>query len=110
MQISFISMTYIGASVRKLLSVAFLAVMLSGGMIGLMAVTSNQAEAVPRKVKRACKLDYKRLCPRYRSGTSRMRSCMRSHGGQLSWNCYQALKDYGYVRRSRGRKGRRRRR
>lgn len=62
------------------------------------------ADAVPRKVKRACKGDYKSLCPRYRVGTSRMRSCMRSKGRQLSWSCYQALKDAGYVKRGRRRR------
>lgn len=72
-------------------------------IIGLGGVSSS-ADAVPRKVKRECRGDYKSLCPRYRIGTSRMRACMRSNGSQLSWGCYQALKDAGYVR------GRRRRR
>ena len=70
---------------------------------------ADSANAVPRKVKRECKRDYKTLCPRYKIGTSRMRSCMRANGSQLSWGCYQALKDYGYVRSGRrGRRGRRR--
>ena len=78
--------------------------------IGLVADAAN---AVPRKVKRACKGDYKSLCPHYKIGTSRMRACMRSKGRQLSWSCYQSLKDAGYVRsrkRGRSRSSRRRRR
>lgn len=77
-----------------------------GLAVAIMAVgfIAPSADAVPRKVKRACKGDYKSLCPRYRVGTSRMRSCMRSKGRQLSWDCYQALKDAGYVRRGRRRR------
>jgi hypothetical protein len=77
-----------------------------------LGVFATAADAVPRRVKRECRNDYKTLCPRYRAGTSRMRSCMRSNGSQLSWGCYQALKDYGYVKRGRrkSRRGRRRRR
>ena len=71
-------------------------------MVGVSA-TADTAGAVPRKVKKMCRSDYKSLCPRYKVGTSKMRSCMRSKGGQLSWNCYQALKDAGYVRGSRKR-------
>jgi hypothetical protein len=70
-------------------------------MAGLIAtaVLAPAASAVPSQVKRECRDDYKRFCPRYKVGTSRMRSCMRSNGSQLSWGCYQALKDHGYVRR-----------
>ncbi len=77
------------------------------GLSGI-AITFDSADAVPRRVKRECRSDYKSLCPHYRVGTSRMRSCMRSKGSQLSWGCYQALKDHGYVRRG-SRRGRRRR-
>jgi hypothetical protein len=71
-------------------------------LIGVAGIVET-ANAVPRKVKRECRGDYKTFCPKYRIGTSRMRSCMRSNGRQLSWGCYQALKDYGYVRRGRRR-------
>lgn len=89
--------------------------MIFGAAVAFMTVgfVADTANAVPRKVKRACKVDYKSLCPRYKIGTSRMRSCMRSKGRQLSWGCYQALKDAGYVRsrkRGRTRSSRRRRR
>jgi len=84
---------------------------LAATLIGLVAMLET-ADAVPRRVKRECRGDYKTLCPHYRVGTSRMRSCMRSNGSQLSWGCYQALKDHGYIRRGRksSRRGSRRRR
>lgn len=79
----------------------FVAVLMAGLIAALSVPTS--AEAVPRKVKRECRSDYKRLCPRYEIGTSRMRSCMRANGSQLSWGCYEALRDHGYVRGGRRR-------
>lgn len=77
--------------------------------------TAQKAEAVPRRVRRACRRDYKRLCPRYRAGTARMRNCMYAHGSEISYRCYEALSDYGYIdghkrRQRRGRRGRRRHR
>jgi len=63
---------------------------------------TQAAGAVPAKLKRECRSDYKTLCPSYKIGTSKMRSCMRSNGRQLSWGCYQTLKDYGYVKRRNG--------
>lgn len=74
-------------------------------MIGF-GTFADTADAVPRKVKRECRSDYKTLCPRYKIGTSRMRSCMRSNGRQLSWGCYEALRDHGYIRRGRSSKRR----
>lgn len=71
-------------------------------LIGLGGVAST-AGAVPAKVKRECRGDYKTFCPSYKIGTARMRACMRSNGRQLSWSCYQALKDAGYVRGARKR-------
>jgi hypothetical protein len=78
-------------------------------LLGRVAVTSlimvsitQMASAVPSKLKRECRSDYKTLCPLYKVGTSKMRSCMRSNGRQLSWSCYQALKDYGYVKSRKG--------
>lgn len=71
-------------------------------LIGIAGVVET-ANAIPRKVKRECRGDYKSFCPNYKVGTSRMRSCMRSNGNQLSWGCYEALRDHGYVRRGRRR-------
>jgi hypothetical protein len=73
--------------------------------------TASRAEAVPSRVRRACRSDYKRLCPRYRPGTARMRNCMYAHGSEISYRCYEALSDYGYVdgHKRKGHRGRRRR-
>ncbi len=77
--------------------------------------TATEAKAVPRRVRRACKNDFKRLCRRYKIGTAKMRNCMRANGSQISWGCYEALDDYGYVSgngpssKRRGRRSRRRR-
>lgn len=67
------------------------------------------AEAYPRAVRKACKFDYKRICPRYRVGTAKMRACMRSNVGQISRRCYRKLLDHGYGSRKRARARRRRR-
>lgn len=72
----------------------------SGFIFGIMAVgiPVDATAAVPGKLKRECRADYKSLCPRYKVGTPSMRSCMRSKGRELSWGCYQSLKDHGYVK------------
>ncbi len=78
----------------------------------MFAAWTAPADAVPRAVKRACKSDYKRICPHYRAGTAKMRSCMRANVGQISPRCYDKLVDYGYAgsRAKRNRRGSRRRR
>lgn len=74
------------------------------GAIGLIfsfvaiGTPTDAIAAVSGKLKRECRADYKTFCPAYKVGTSSMRSCMRSNGRQLSWGCYQALKDHGYVK------------
>jgi hypothetical protein len=80
----------VGLPVKRFFCLAMASVMLAG--------LAQMAEAVPRKVKRECRTDYKSLCPHYKVGTAKMRSCMRANGRQLSWDCYQSLKDHGYVK------------
>ena len=67
--------------------------------LGAIATPIDAMAAVTNKLKRECRTDYKSFCPAYKVGTSKMRSCMRSNGRQLSWGCYRALKDHGYVKR-----------
>jgi len=69
----------------------------------VMSAQFSPAEAYPSKVRRACRTDYKRLCPRYKVGSSKMRSCMRSKVGQISPRCYDTLVRYGYGKRGRRR-------
>lgn len=90
----------------RLLKTLILAVLVTGGTYAALGVTTlgvsavlAPAEAYPAKVRRACKFDYRRICPRYKVGTSKMRSCMRSNVGQLSPRCYDTLVRYGYGRR-----------
>jgi len=93
----------VGLQYNGLFSRAVLVI--AASLIGLVAMLET-ADAVPRRVKRECRGDYKSLCPHYKAGTSRMRSCMRSNGSQLSWGCYEALRDHGYIRKGRGSKRR----
>jgi hypothetical protein len=57
------------------------------------------AQAFSRKVQRACKGDYKRLCPHYKPNTPQMRACMESKSSDLSGVCINALIDDGIVDR-----------
>jgi len=73
---------------------------------GLIIVLANfmPAEAYPRAVRKACKHDYKRLCPHYKVNSAKMRACMRSNVGQISPRCYDTLNRYGYGKRGRSRR------
>ncbi len=75
-------------------------------LAGLATIgTTVPADAYGRKVTRACKYDYKRLCPRYPVGSSKMRACMEAKVSEISSRCYEALLDSGEG----SRRGRRRR-
>jgi hypothetical protein len=89
-----------------LLKITIMATLLTAGTTSFVGTTAlvmsaqfSPAEAYPSKVRRACKTDYKRLCPRYKVGSSKMRSCMRSNVGQISPRCYDTLVRYGYGKR-----------
>ncbi|MEL6299445.1 MAG: hypothetical protein AAFV26_02620 [Pseudomonadota bacterium] len=71
---------------------------MGAGAYSYQVATATSADAVPRIVKRYCKRDYRRLCPRYRAGSSRMRACMRAKRNYLSPLCKKALIDSGYAR------------
>ncbi|MGE0630536.1 MAG: hypothetical protein AB7O43_22310 [Hyphomicrobiaceae bacterium] len=64
-----------------------------------IAAIAPPAAAVNRSVAKACKSDYKRLCPRYRVGTSKLRRCMEAKQAEISWRCIEALIDSGEVDR-----------
>lgn len=89
--------------VRKTLSACIAAAMLTlatgGAVMTTSGLTATPAEAWPRKVRIYCKRDYKRFCPRYKVGSSRMRSCMRSYARNLSPICKKALIDSGIAAR-----------
>jgi len=60
--------------------------------------------AITPKVEKACKGDYKRLCPAYKVGTPQLRACMEAKQSEISSRCIDALIDSGEVDRHRGRR------
>lgn len=64
--------------------------------IAVLAMTGG-AMAYSAKVTSACRSDFKRFCPSYKAGTSEMRACMKSAGGNLSTRCIDALADAGEI-------------
>lgn len=71
------------------------------GAVGTVAVVgSTEARAdAPRLVKKYCRRDYKRFCPRYKIGSTRARGCMGANQRRLSSICKRALKATGYARK-----------
>jgi hypothetical protein len=84
------------ASVATALTIAAVA---SIAIIGRPA----PAEAYAASTQRACKGDYKRLCPRYEVGSSELRYCMESQARSISRQCIRAAVDNGDLSRSRAR-------
>lgn len=70
-----------------------------------VCVAPYAAYAYPTAVRKACKQDYRRLCPHYKPGTSKMTSCMRASVSGIAPRCYETLVDHGYA--GRGGKARR---
>jgi len=64
-------------------------------------VLANGAEAFNAKVQRACKGDYKRLCPQYKVGSPQLRACMEAKSSDISSNCITTLIEEGVVDRLR---------
>lgn len=59
------------------------------------------AVAFSKSVEKACKGDYKRLCPQYKSNSPQLRACMEAKSGEISNKCVTALIDSGEVDRKR---------
>ena len=69
-------------------------------------VTSASAQTTyPPEVENQCRDDYFRFCSPYSLGSDQLRRCMESKGKTLSPNCQQALKDAGFVKADRVRRG-----
>ena len=68
--------------------------------VGPVVVLPAQA-AITAKVKQACVSDYKRLCPKYKVGSTQLRACMEAKQSEISWECVSALIDAGEVDRTR---------
>ena len=61
-----------------------------------VSVTAS-APAYAASVHAACKTDYQKFCPSYKVGSSQLRACMRSAGGNLSTRCIDALANAGEI-------------
>jgi hypothetical protein len=64
-----------------------------------------QSSTYPPEVENQCKDDYFRYCSPYALGSDELRRCMEAKGTALSSHCQQALKNAGYVRLDRFRRG-----
>jgi len=58
---------------------------------------TTPAGAVSKAVERACRDDYKRLCPAYKPTSPQLRACMESKANEITPNCVNALVDSGEV-------------
>ena len=60
-------------------------------VLGTLAATSIQANAVGLRTKMACASDYFAHCSQFSPGSSEVRQCMRAVGAGLSKGCVTAL-------------------
>ncbi len=61
------------------------------------------AFAVSSATQNACRIDYKKLCPSYKLGSSDLRYCMESQAHSISERCIRAAVDNGDLPRSKAR-------
>ena len=69
-------------------------------VLGTLAATSIQANAVGLRTKMACASDYFAHCSQFSPGSSEVRQCMRAVGAGLSKGCVSALIADGEVSQS----------
>ena len=74
--------------------------LISGLLVTCLAL-AGPAAAFNKKVERACKGDYKRLCPQYKTSSAQLRACMEAKAYEISEKCVTALIDSGEVDRKR---------
>lgn len=75
--------------------IAGLSVLMAGGF------AASDALAVNKKVERACRSDFKRLCPSYNPNSTSGRACMESKSGEISSRCMDALIETGEIDKKR---------
>ena len=80
----------------RLMTPAFRMLVLAAGL-----VSPSEASAFGKKVERACKTDYKRLCPQYKPASPQLRACMEAKAGEISGQCIATLIEDGVVDRRR---------
>lgn len=101
-------MNFFGSSRLRRAGLAVATIFGAVAFSGLSATDSVAKRSVPDDVKVACSGDYKRHCNGYKIGSSKLNSCMRAKGKQLSSVCVRALVDHGMVPRHLLKKARRR--
>jgi hypothetical protein len=79
-------------------SLAVLAAVLAFAIAGM-----TPTQAFSPATQRACKADYKKLCPSYKIGSSDLRYCMESNARSISEKCIRAAADNGDITRSQAR-------
>ena len=70
------------------------------GVTVMALAQAAPAFAVSAQVKKACRGDYKRLCPSYKVGSPQLRACMEAKQAEISSRCVDALIASGEVNRS----------
>ncbi len=78
--------------------------MLALSAFAMSAMTAPADAAITARVKKACKGDYVRLCPKYKVGSPQLRACMEAKQAEISSGCVSALIDAGEVGRSTARR------
>jgi hypothetical protein len=63
--------------------------------VALTLMAGSGEAAYSKRVQAACKGDYKRLCPNYKTGSLQLRACMEAKADQISSGCIDALIDTG---------------
>ena len=67
----------------------------AGVALALTLMAGSGEAAYSKRVQAACKGDYKRLCPNYKTGSLQLRACMEAKSDQISSGCIDALIDSG---------------
>lgn len=69
----------------------------AAGVLAALAVSVTGAQALPKKVKDMCGLDYQDFCSQYHPDSAAARSCFESNRRSLTKDCVRALIDAGMV-------------
>lgn len=89
---------------RSFAAAAVKAIAMSFVFGSVVASGGEASAAITAKVKKACKGDYKRLCPTYKVGSPQLRACMEAKQFEISSSCVDALIESGEVNRSQARR------
>ena len=87
---------------RVISKMRFAGLAVACGLVILLPASADAA--ITAHVKKACASDYKRLCPKYKVGSTQLRACMEAKQFEISSRCVEALIDSGEVDRSRRRR------